>query len=123
MIDTEEAEEEQQQRSASEAELSPWVQGAIGPLQPTGLRLLVEQLLGAGLTRARLVEAARHPGGFQALCIMLESAEISLRPGDRLALALAAMEWGCQSQAAATSELDTRKFEASSVDNLGLGIC
>jgi hypothetical protein len=100
VIDTKEAEEE----SASEAELSPWVKGAIGPLQSTDLRLLVEQLLGAGLTRARLFEAARHPGGFQALCIMLESAAISLRPGDRLALASAAMEGGRQSQAAATSK-------------------
>ena len=106
VIDTEGAEEE----SASEAELSPWIVGAIGPLQPTDLRLLIEQLLGAGLTRARLVKAARHTGGFQALCFMLESAEISLRPGDRLALATAAMEWGAESQASKqTNELKERK--------------
>ena len=80
------------EESASRAELSPWVEGAIGPLQPTDLRLLVEQLLEAGLTRERLGKAASHPGGFQALCFMLESAKISLRPGDRLALATAAME-------------------------------
>ena len=104
VIDTEDAEEKLQQQSVSEAELSRWVEGAIGPLQPMDLCMLVEQLLGAGLTRARLVEAARHPGGFQAICIMLESAKISLRPGDRLALASAAMEGVCQPQVAVTSE-------------------
>ena len=85
----------QQQRKeaskAAEAELTSWVADAVGSSSEMQRALLVEQLLAAGLTKSRLVEAAAYTGGFQALCVLFESAEVGARPGDRLALATAAM--------------------------------
>jgi hypothetical protein len=79
--------------AADEAELAAWVRGALEQLTSTRRELLVEGLLTIGLTRERMVEAARHPGGFQALCDMIAShpGGLGLRPGERLALASAAM--------------------------------
>ena len=58
-----------------------------------GRHLLVKELRAAGLTRERMVEAAGLPGGFQVLCEMLsaQNKELALKPGERLALAAAAM--------------------------------
>jgi hypothetical protein len=89
VIDTE-AGEIHNSTAAGEAELTLWVQGVLD-LTPTGCSLLVKALLVAGLTRARIIEAARHAGGFQALCEMLAIEQFELRSGDRLALASAAM--------------------------------
>lgn len=57
-----------------EAELSAWVTGVLGQATTRHNQLvLVPALLAAGLTRERMVEAVRHPGGFQALCETLRS--------------------------------------------------
>jgi len=79
--------------AADEAELAAWVRGALEQLTSTKRELLVEGLLTMGLTRERMVEAARHPGGFQALCDVIANhpGGLGLRPGERLALASAAM--------------------------------
>ena len=64
-------------------------------------RGLARALLDAGLTRERLVDAARLPGGFQVLCGLLEAEQsgLGLRAGDRLALAAAAMRAASEEQA------------------------
>jgi hypothetical protein len=74
----------------AEAALASWLQGVL-TLTPTGVGVLAQRLFQAGLTRARMVEAAAHPGGFQSLCELLTTSELGLRPGERLALASAAM--------------------------------
>lgn len=76
--------------ASAEAELATWVAGVL-VLTPTQRGLLARGLHAAGLTRARMVEAAQHTGGFQTLCEMLASSDLRLRPGERLALASAAM--------------------------------
>lgn len=76
--------------AATEAELTMWVHRVLD-LTPTGSELLAKGLLSAGLTRSRIIEAAQQPGGFQALCDILAMQPFELRPGDRLALASAAM--------------------------------
>ena len=58
---------------------------------PAGKRKSLKARAAAGLTRARMVEAAAHPGGFQALCELLTASELGLQAGERLALASAAM--------------------------------
>jgi hypothetical protein len=82
-----------EQEVAEEAEMTSWVKGTLH-LGETNCILLVKELLANGLTRERMVEAAGHPGGFQVLCDMLaaQMGELGLRPGDRLALAAAAMK-------------------------------
>lgn len=72
-------------------ELEAWVRGVLPGHTRCGD--VAEELLANGLTHDRLVEAARLPGGFQVLVDML-SAQMKgsgLRPGDRLAVAAAAM--------------------------------
>ena len=72
-------------------ELEDWIRTAL-PGFPRCVDV-AEDLLANGLTRDRLVEAATLPGGFQVLVDML-SAQMKgsgLRPGDRLAVAAAAM--------------------------------
>ena len=76
--------------AAAEAELASWLQGALS-LKPTAGRQLAQRLFAAGLTRARMVEAVAHPGGFQSLCDLLATGNVGMRPGDALALASAAM--------------------------------
>ena len=72
--------------------MAKWV-GSVLPLGEVKRRLLTQGLLSAGLTRERMVKAARQPGGFQVLVDMLagKMGDLGLRPGDRLALAEAAM--------------------------------
>ena len=70
-------------------ELTPWVDGALPDLDPKRRSLLVRELAAAGLTLARMTEAAQLPGGFNVLVHMLDTH--NLRSGDRLALASAAM--------------------------------
>ena len=60
-------------------------------LKPTAGNWLAQRLFAAGLTRARMVEAVSHPGGFQSLCDLLATGSVGMRPGDALALASAAM--------------------------------
>ena len=74
------------------AELASWVQSCL-QLTQTQLELLVSAMLINGMTRERMVEAAQNLGGFQVLCDMLsaQASELSLRPGDVLALANAAL--------------------------------
>ena len=74
----------------AEAALASWLQGVLTQT-PTGAGVLAQRLFQAGLTRARMVEAAAHPGGFQALCELLTASELGLQAGERLALASAAM--------------------------------
>ena len=72
-------------------ELEDWIRTAL-PGFPRCVDV-AEDLLANGLTRDRLVEAATLPGGFQVLVDML-SAQMKgsgLRPGERLAVAAAAM--------------------------------
>lgn len=77
--------------SEEEAELAEWVRLVLS-LEPTPSVLLVGELKAAGLTPQRMMEATRHPGGFQVLVEMLGNAQTSgLKPGDRLALAAFAM--------------------------------
>ena len=77
----------------AETALAAWLQGVL-TMTPTAGGLLAQRLFAAGLTHARMVEAAAYPGGFQALCDMLAANDMGLRPGDRLALASAAMREG-----------------------------
>ena len=74
-------------------ELSAFVESALQGLGATRCSLLTKELHAAGLSRSRMIEAARHPGGFQVLCELLamHAVDEGLRPGDRLALATAAM--------------------------------
>ena len=74
----------------AEAALASWLQGVLTQT-PTGAGVLAQRLFQAGLTRARMVEAAAHPGGFQALGELLTASELGLQAGERLALASAAM--------------------------------
>ena len=80
---------------AGEAELSAWLTDVLH-LPSTKTALLASAMVAAGLTRERLVEAAGLPGGFQVLVDLLaaqtgDTGPVGLRPGDRLALAAAAM--------------------------------
>ena len=77
--------------AAGEAELTDWVASSVKSLSPAQCGLLVRGLLSLGLTKSRMVEAAQHAGGYQTVCEMLANNELSLRPGERLALASAAM--------------------------------
>jgi len=78
------------QTSKEEEELASWLQDVLS-VTPTAAGLFAERLFAAGLTCARMPEATKHPGGFQSLCEMLSFSELGLRPGERLALASAAM--------------------------------
>lgn len=90
--------------SFEEEELVPWVESTLG-LGQTKCDVLVKEMLAVGLTKQRMIEAARHPGGFQVLCDMLATlmGSSGLRPGDRLALASAAMRASETSQASRPS--------------------
>ena len=83
--------------------MAKWV-GSVLPLGEAKRRLLTQGLLSAGLTRERMVKAARQPGGFQVLVDMLagQLGDLGLRPGDRLALAAAAMSDASQAAHSAT---------------------
>eukprot|EP00746_Dinoflagellata_sp_MGD_P056227 gnl/MRDRNA2_/MRDRNA2_243830_c0_seq1.p1 gnl/MRDRNA2_/MRDRNA2_243830_c0~~gnl/MRDRNA2_/MRDRNA2_243830_c0_seq1.p1 ORF type:complete len:173 (+),score=17.77 gnl/MRDRNA2_/MRDRNA2_243830_c0_seq1:31-519(+) len=87
-----------------EEELVPWVEGTLR-LGQAKCDVLVKEMLAVGLTKERMIEAARHPGGFQVLCDMLATlmGSLGLRPGDRLALASAAMRASETSQASRPS--------------------
>lgn len=76
---------------SSEAELAAWAGKVLHNLKPTKCGLLARGLHGAGLTRSRMLEAVQHSGGYETLCAMLASSELRLQPGERLALASAAM--------------------------------
>ena len=73
------------------SDLEGWVRGALPSHGRCGDT--AEELLSIGLTRDRMVEAARLPGGFQVLIDMLSTQMkgSGLRPGERLALAAYAM--------------------------------
>ena len=88
--DVEVAEVQVAEVAAAEAELASWLEGAIPLKAPAGSQL-AQRLFAAGLTQARMVEAAAHPGGFQSLCDLLTMGNVGMRPGDALALASAAM--------------------------------
>lgn len=77
--------------AAGESELTEWVASSVESLSPTQRGLLVRGLLALGLTKSRMVEAAQHAGGYQSVCEMLANSELRMRPGERLALASAAM--------------------------------
>ena len=77
----------------AETALAAWLQGVL-TMTPTASGLLAQRLIAAGLTQARMLEATTYPGGFQALCGMLAANDMGLRPGDRLAVASAAMREG-----------------------------
>ena len=78
--------------SADEEQLVAWVPKVL-QISPMRSQLLVKELCAAGLTRERMIEAAQLPGGFHVLCEILAAhqKELQLRPGDRLALATAAV--------------------------------
>ena len=79
---------------AGEVELETWLTPTLD-LGPTRTGLLATAMYDAGLTRERMVAAAKLPGGFQVLCDQLAAVgELRLRPGDRMALAAAAMQAG-----------------------------
>lgn len=62
-------------------------------MSQTRVDLVVKELKAAGLTRKRMVEAAQLPSGFQVLTNLLATQSgLGLRPGERLALATAAMQ-------------------------------
>lgn len=73
-----------------EVELDTWLE-AVLKLTQVRRKLLVHGLYAGGLTRARMIEAVQHGGGYHTLCEMLSSGELRMRPGERLALASAAM--------------------------------
>jgi hypothetical protein len=93
--DLESKDQANQAADEAQAELTSWVHEALD-LKPTRHEALVKGLLAAGLTRARMLEAVRFPSGFQTLCAMLDRDDLGLRPGDRLALASAAMRAGAE---------------------------
>lgn len=76
--------------SEAEAKLASWLQGALTNLSAVQRETLAQQLVAAGLTKSRIIDAVHCPGGFQSLCGMLAADEFRMRPGDRLALASAA---------------------------------
>lgn len=90
--DDDQIDQPSERAAGAEAEMAAWVQSVL-PLGDAKRLLLVHGLLSAGLTRERMVQAACQPGGFQVLVDMLagQMGSLGLRPGDRLALAAAAM--------------------------------
>ena len=78
--------------AAAQVAMAAWVQGVL-PLGDAKCQLLVQGLLSAGITHERMVQAAHLPGGFKVLVDMLagQEGDLGLRPGERLALAAAAM--------------------------------
>jgi len=90
--DDDQIDQPSERAAGAEAEMAKWV-GSVLPLGEAKRRLLTQGLLSAGLTRERMGKAARQPGGFQVLVDMLagKMGDLGLRPGDRLALAEAAM--------------------------------
>ena len=84
--------DEQSSASKEELELKAWVSTVLGA-EDNRCALLAHELVVADLTRERMIAAARLPGGFQVLhdTLHAQRGALTLRPGERLALASAAM--------------------------------
>jgi len=108
------------QLSAEDSHLEEWLEEVLD-LDETRCTVLVGELKAAGLTYARLMAAARHKMGFVVLAEMLNNAQtgtLSLKPGDRLAIADAAVraaeaEYGGDAAAGHHSNGHSASAEAS----------